>query len=195
MRPGWLPFMPRKPHFVLAPREGGALRQSAAAAAHEADECIDAEWRRTVLCVAGQARRRSCVRLPRRIESGTIIPERRTPVNTVPQGSHLVRRIDETSGVFRVSFSDLAAWYHTTAPDLQQTIRAAHAAKREVCFSANRLCEILSVTMQPPRGRAQRLADQLRETCGGLVDVITRRNTRWIRDARRAARTAVADRK
>jgi hypothetical protein len=63
----------------------------------------------------------------------------------------LVRRIDETGGVFLVSFSDLAAYYHTTAPHLQQTIRAAHAAKREVCFSANRLCEILSVTMQPPR--------------------------------------------
>jgi len=30
--------MPRKLHFVLAPSEGGALRNSAAAAAHEADQ-------------------------------------------------------------------------------------------------------------------------------------------------------------
>ena len=33
--PGWRPFMPRKPHFVLAPREGGALSRKAAAAAHQ----------------------------------------------------------------------------------------------------------------------------------------------------------------
>jgi hypothetical protein len=30
--------MPRKPHFVLAPREGGALRNSTAAAAHKVDQ-------------------------------------------------------------------------------------------------------------------------------------------------------------
>ncbi|WP_157676526.1 hypothetical protein [Afipia sp. GAS231] len=41
----------------------------------------------------------------------TISPERRTPVNAISQGSHLVRRIDETGGVFLVSFSDLAAYY------------------------------------------------------------------------------------
>jgi hypothetical protein len=36
LRPGWRRFMPRKPHFVLAPREGSALSQPAAAAAHKA---------------------------------------------------------------------------------------------------------------------------------------------------------------
>jgi hypothetical protein len=138
---------------------------------------------------------RSCVRLPRRVESDAISPERRTPLNTISQGGHLVRRIDETSGVFLVSFSGLAAYYHTTAPDIEQTIRAAHAAKREVCFSANRHCEIHSVTMQPTRGNARRVADELREACGGLIDVITRRNTRWIRDAQRAARAGAVDRK
>jgi hypothetical protein len=115
-------------------------------------------------------------------------------VNEISQCRHLVRRINEKNGVFLVSFTDLAAYYHTTAPHLQQTIRAAHAAKREVCFSTNRLCEILSVTMQPSRGKAQRVADALREACGGLIDVITRRNTRWIRDAQRAARASVVDR-
>jgi len=115
-------------------------------------------------------------------------------VNAISQASHLVRQIDETSGIFLVLFSDLAAYYRTTAPDIEQTIRAAHAAKREVCFSANRHCEILSVTMQPSRGNARRAADALREACGGLIDIITRRNTRWIRDAQRAARAAAVDR-
>jgi hypothetical protein len=115
-------------------------------------------------------------------------------VNAIFQSGHLVRRIDETSGVFRVSFSGLAAYYHTTAPHLQQTIRAAHAAKRELCFSANRHSEILSVTVQPPRGKARRAADALREACGGLIDIITHRNTRWIRDAQRAARASFVDR-
>jgi hypothetical protein len=116
-------------------------------------------------------------------------------VNAISHVGLVIRHIDETSGVFLVSFSGLAAYYHTTAPDIEQSIRAAHAAKREVCFSANRRCEILSVTMQPPRGNARRAADALREACGGLIDVITRRNTRWIRDAQRAARDAAADRK
>jgi hypothetical protein len=115
-------------------------------------------------------------------------------MNGISHGSHLVRCIDETSGIFLVSFSDLAAYYHTTAPHIEQTIGAAHAAKREVCFSANRHCEILSVTMQPPRGNARRAADALREAFGGLIDIITRRNTRWIRDAQRAARASVVDR-
>jgi len=138
---------------------------------------------------------RSCVRLPCRVESGTDSPERRRPVNGISQAGHLVRHIDETSGDFLVSFSDLAAYYRTAAPHLQQTIRAAHAAKRELCFSANRHCEIISVTMQPPRGNARRAADALREAVGGLIDIITRRNTRWIRDAQRAARATAVDRK
>jgi hypothetical protein len=116
-------------------------------------------------------------------------------VNAISQAGHLVRHIDETRGVFLVTFTDLSAYYHTTAPHLQQTIRAAHAAKREVCFSADRHCEIFSITMQPPRGNARRAADALREACGGLIDVVTRRNTRWIRDSQRAARAAGADRK
>jgi hypothetical protein len=145
--------------------------------------------------VPGVAGGRSCVRLPRRVKSGTISPERRTPVNAISHVGLVIRHIDETSGVFLVSFSELAAYYHTTAPNLQQTIRAAHAAKREVCFSANRHCEILSVTMQPARGNVWRVADELREACGDLINFITRRNTRWIRDAQRAARASVVDRK
>jgi hypothetical protein len=134
------------------------------------------------------------VRLQRRVESDAISLERRTPVNEISQAGHLVRHIDETSGVFLVSFSELAAYYRTTAPDLQRTIRAAYAVEREVCFSADRRCEILSVTMQPSRGNARRVADQLREACGGLIDVITRHNTRWIRAAQRAARATAVDR-
>jgi hypothetical protein len=116
-------------------------------------------------------------------------------VNAISHDGLFIHRIDETSGAFLVSFSGLAACYHTSAPDFQQTIRAAHAAKRGVCFSTNRRCEILAVTMQPLRGKARRMADELREACGGLIDIITRRNTRWIRDAQPAARATVVDRK
>jgi hypothetical protein len=48
----------------------------------------------------------------------TISPERRTPVNAISHVGLVIRHIDETSGVFLVSFSDLAAYYDATAPHL-----------------------------------------------------------------------------
>jgi hypothetical protein len=86
-----------------------------------------------------------------------------------------IRRIVDTRGDFLVVFSEHAAYYHTTAPALQQIIREAHAAKREVAFAADRHCKLHSVTMHPPRSLAQRIADRLER----LTDIITRRSKRW----------------
>lgn len=107
----------------------------------------------------------------------------------IPKADLLVHRTDSINrihgvdGTFRVSFSEHASCYHTTVPALQQSIRAAHATKREVSFSASPDCEILSVTMHPPRGLARRVADGSER----LTDILTRRSTRWWRDAQRRA--------
>ena len=113
-------------------------------------------------------------------------------MSVTSKNGHLVRSIDETSGAFLVSFTDLAAYYHATAPQLQHVIRTVHAEKREVRFSADRFCEIPSAEIRPRRRLSRRLADVVREACEGFVDVMIRRNTRWIRDAQRAARAASA---
>jgi len=94
-----------------------------------------------------------------------------------------IRQIRDVSGEFRVAFSEHASLYRTTVPALQQIIREAHAAKREVSFSTSPDCEIFSVTMNPPRSLARRIADRLER----LANIITWRTTRWWRDERRRA--------
>ena len=97
-----------------------------------------------------------------------------------------IRQIRDVEGKFRVSFSEHASLYRTAEPALQQIIREAYAAKREVSFSTSPDCEIHAVTMLPPHSVARRIADRLAR----LSEIITRRNTRWWRDKRRAARKA-----
>jgi hypothetical protein len=98
-----------------------------------------------------------------------------------------IRRINEASGGFRVLFSEHPSWYRTNEPALQRSLRAAHDANCEVSFSCKPDCEIVSVTVHPPRSFARRLAGDLYEICESVFDAVTRRNTRWIRDAKRAA--------
>jgi hypothetical protein len=94
-----------------------------------------------------------------------------------------IRLIRDVSGAFRVSFSEHASLYRTAEPALQQIIREAHAAKREVSFSTSPDCEIFSVTMHPPRSFARRIADRLER----LTNIITWRTMRWWREAKRRA--------
>jgi hypothetical protein len=102
------------------------------------------------------------------------------------QRTDSIRLIRDVSGKFRVAFSGHASLYRTAEPALQQIIREAHAAKREVSFSTSPDCEIHAVTMLPPHSMARRISDRVER----LSDILTRRSTRWWRDKRRAARKA-----
>jgi len=135
---------------------------------------------------------RDCVRLRRHVESAIHSVGKRAPMNQIPHAGSLVRRcdfirrIDETGTEFLVTFSGHAARYYTTSTALQQTIRVAHAAKREVSFSADRHCELFSVVMHAPRSIGRRIADRLER----LTDIITGRSTRCWRDKPQAAQKA-----
>ena len=104
----------------------------------------------------------------------------------ISHDGYTIHHLVEANGEFLVAFSGLAAYYHAAEPAMQQAIRAAHAAKREVSFSADRHCEFFSVTMHAPRSIGRRIADRLER----LTDIITRRSTGWWRDAERATRKA-----
>jgi hypothetical protein len=108
--------------------------------------------------------------------------------DTVPliHRSDSIRQVRDVDGAFRVAFCGHASWYRTAAPALQQILREAYAAKREVSFSTSADCEIYAVAMLPPPSSWRRISDQLER----LTDFLTRRNTRWWRDSRRAARKA-----
>jgi hypothetical protein len=94
-----------------------------------------------------------------------------------------IRQIRDVGGKFRVSFSEHASWYRTTAPVLQQCLRTAQAEEREVSFSTSPDCEIFSVTMNPPRSFARRIADRFER----LTNTIIWQTTRWWREAQRRA--------
>jgi hypothetical protein len=110
-------------------------------------------------------------------------------VTRISEAGSLIRRTDsirqirDVEGKFRVSFSEHASLYRTTVPALQQIIREAYAAKREVSFSTSPDCEIHAVAMLPPPRMARRIADRLER----LTNIITGRTTRWWRDAQRRA--------
>jgi hypothetical protein len=116
------------------------------------------------------------------------------PVSRIPEAegsicrSDSIHRIKEANGKFLVCFSEHASWYRTDASALRESLRAAHDANCEVSFSCTPDCEIISVVVLPPLGFAQRMAEHLRETSERLFGAVTRRNTRWIRDAQRSAR-------
>jgi hypothetical protein len=124
--------------------------------------------------------------LPRRVESANQSLGKRATVTRISHDDYTIHHLVETDGGFLVAFSGLAAYYHTTEPTLQQTIRAAHAAKREVSITADRHCELFSVTMHAPRSIGRRIVDRLER----LTEIITRRSTGWWRDAERATRKA-----
>jgi hypothetical protein len=102
--------------------------------------------------------------------------------------SDSIHRIKEADGTFLVCFSEHASWYRTHAPALRERLRAAHDANCVVSFSCTPDCEIVSVVVLPPLGFAQRMAEHLHETSERLFGAVTRRNTRWIRDAQRSSR-------